>query len=216
MFLKGIKMPNFDIENHIITTTNNKIIAGVDEVGRGPWAGPVTTCAVIINQNTFPKELASQLDDSKKLSDKKRELLFPQIIENVTYHIGECTVEEVDEHNILQATMIAMTRAVNGLSLKPDYVLVDGNRMPPASSGWTYDGEPIIKGDAKSITIAAASIIAKVTRDRTMKQLATEYPHYGWDSNAGYGTKAHQDGIAQHGICQHHRKSFAPIKKLLG
>ena len=208
-------MPNFDIENHIMQTKGYKFIAGVDEVGRGPWAGPVVTCAVIIDQNTFPEQLAEQLDDSKKLSHKKRAELYPQLIENVTYSLGHCSVAEIDKHNILQATMIAMTRAVDGLAQKPDYVLVDGNRMPPPTSGWQYKGEPVIKGDGISITIAAASIIAKFTRDKMMAQLAQQHPHYGWESNAGYGTKAHQDGIASHGICEHHRTSFAPIKKLL-
>ena len=208
-------MPNFDIENHIIQTKGHTYIAGVDEVGRGPWAGPVVTCAVIIDQNTFPSALAEQLDDSKKLSDKKRAVLYPQLLEHVTYSLGECSVAEIDNHNILHATMIAMGRAVDGLSQKPDYVLVDGNRMPPPNTGWSYQGEPVIKGDGISMTIAAASIIAKVTRDTMMAELAQQYPHYGWESNAGYGTKTHQDGIASHGICQHHRTSFAPIKKLL-
>ena len=208
-------MPNFDIENRIMREKRHQYIAGVDEVGRGPWAGPVVTCAVIIDQKTFPAPLAEQLDDSKKLSDKKRAELYPKLIENVTYSLGECSVTEIDKHNILQATMIAMTRAVDGLVQKPDYVLVDGNRMPPPSTGWCYEGEPVIKGDATSITIAAASIIAKVTRDSLMTQLAEQYPHYGWKSNAGYGTKAHQAGIASHGICEHHRKSFAPIKKFI-
>ena len=206
-------MPNFDIENRIQDTLGHKFIAGVDEVGRGPWAGPVITCAVIIDQNTFPQFLAEQLDDSKKLSQKKRAILYPQLLEHVTYSLGECSVAEIDKHNILHATMIAMMRAVDGLSQRPDYVLVDGNRMPPQRTGWSYDGEPVIKGDSISTTIAAASIIAKQTRDKMMAELAEQYPHYGWENNAGYGTKTHQQGIASHGICEHHRTSFAPIKK---
>ncbi|WP_259782225.1 ribonuclease HII [Aestuariispira ectoiniformans] len=200
-------MPDFSLEQNYVGP-----VAGVDEVGRGPWAGPVVTCAVILDRETFPADLAAQLDDSKKLSDKKREALFEPIKQNAeAFCIAEATVEEIDEHNILAATMLAMKRAVEGLSVTPAAVLVDGNRRPDLAMPL----ETVVKGDSRSLSIAAASILAKVTRDRMMAELAQEFPHYAWERNAGYGTKAHQAGLAGHGVTIHHRRSFAPIAKLL-
>lgn len=199
-------MPDFSLEQEY-----NGPVCGVDEVGRGPWAGPVVTCAVILDPATFPADLAAQLDDSKKLSDKKREALFDPIRENCLHCLGEATVSEIDEINILAATMLAMRRAVAGLPDRPVAALVDGNRDPKLD----METRLVVKGDSRSLSIAAASIIAKVTRDRMMCDLAAEYPGYAWERNAGYGTKAHQEGLAALGVTPHHRRSFAPIAKLL-
>ena len=185
-----------------------KIIAGVDEVGRGPWAGPVVAAAVILDYNNLPEGL----NDSKKLTAKKREILAPLIHEKAIVSIAEASVEEIDELNIRQATFLAMSRAVEGLTEKADFVFVDGNAIPPQLTMATED---IVKGDSKVLSIAAASIVAKVYRDDLMAKLGDEFPYYAWANNAGYGTKAHQEGLAEFGITPHHRKSFAPIKALL-
>lgn len=203
-------MPDFSFEQEF-THEGYKLIAGVDEVGRGPWAGPVTTCAVILDEATFPASLREQLDDSKKLTDKKREALYQPIIDNSIHAFGEASVAEIDEINILQATFLAMRRAIDALSLQPDAVLVDGNKDP----GLKMHSRCIVKGDGKSLSIAAASILAKVKRDRFMASLALDFPHYGWERNAGYGTKAHQEGLALKGVTDHHRRSFKPIAALL-
>ncbi|SCA57280.1 ribonuclease HII, degrades RNA of DNA-RNA hybrids [Candidatus Terasakiella magnetica] len=201
-------MPDFELENE-----QDGIVCGVDEAGRGPWAGPVTAAAVIFNQETLTPTLAQSLNDSKKLSAKKREALIDQIKGESIWALGEASVEEIDELNILQATFLAMRRAVQGLSQKPDYALIDGNKMPPKLG---VKGHPVVKGDGLSCSIAAASIIAKVTRDEQMAKLAEDFPGYGWEKNAGYGVKLHQEGLAQLGATPHHRKSFKPIKKILG
>jgi len=185
----------------------------VDEAGRGPWAGPVTAAAVIFDQSNLTPELAQNLNDSKKLSAKKREALIDQIKEESIWAVGEASVEEIDELNILQATFLAMTRAVQGLSQKPNYALIDGNKMPPELG---VPGHPVVKGDGLSCSIAAASIIAKVTRDRQMSALGEKFPGYGWERNAGYGVKLHQEGLATLGVTPHHRKSFKPIRKIMG
>ncbi|MTI09234.1 ribonuclease HII [Curvivirga aplysinae] len=203
-------MPDFSLEQ-AFQKEGYQLVAGVDEVGRGPWAGPVVTCAVIIDQETFPKELFDQLDDSKKLSEKKREALYVQLQEHVIFAYGEASVDEIDELNILQATFLAMRRAVQGLSQQPDAVLVDGNKDPILG----LPTQTVVKGDGKSLSISAASILAKVKRDHLMKSLAEDYPHYAWEKNAGYGTKAHQNGLAENGVTPHHRKSFKPIAALL-
>ena len=188
-----------------------KHVAGLDEVGRGPWAGPVIACAVVIPDLQLPEDVASILTDSKKLSVKKRDYLYDRLIETVPWSLGEATVAEIDELNILQASLLAMRRALEGLEIEADYALVDGNKDPKLG----IPTETIVKGDGKSLTIAAASVIAKVHRDRLMADLAKAHPHYAWESNAGYGTKAHQVGLAEFGVTEHHRKSFAPIAKLL-
>ena len=183
------------------------VICGVDEAGRGPLAGPVFAAAVVLPDG----HIIEGVNDSKKLSEKKREMLFDKIIEEcVCYSIGTASEKEIDEINILQATYLAMKRAVEGLEIKPDYVLIDGNRMPPLD----IPAETIVKGDGKSASIAAASIIAKVSRDRYMLELAKKYPQYEFEKHKGYGTKLHYEKIAEHGISDIHRKSF--LKKVIG
>ncbi len=182
------------------------IIAGIDEVGRGPLAGPVTACAVVL-KNAEP---LLTVRDSKQLSAKKREALYSIIFDNAYVGIGHASVAEIDHINILQATFLAMRRAVANLPMQPDYVLVDGNKQPLECKG-----ECVIKGDSKVLSIAAASIIAKVTRDRIMAELANQYPGFGWESNAGYGAKRHMDALQNIGVTPHHRRSFAPVAKLL-
>ena len=188
-----------------------KIICGVDEVGRGPLAGPVIAAAAILPANGLPASLASQIRDSKKLSEKQRETLFPDLTTLCRYAVAEASVAEIDSINILQASLLAMRRAVEGLGVKPDHALIDGNKIPkldcPATS--------IVKGDDKSLSIATAAIIAKVTRDRFMKHLAETHPGYGWERNAGYGTAAHMKALKNLGTTAWHRLSFAPIAAIL-
>ncbi len=176
-------------------------VCGVDEAGRGPLAGPVCAAAVI-----FPMDLSIPgLNDSKKLTEKKREALFPVIQEQaLAWSVGWATAEEIDEINILQATFLAMKRAVEGLSQQPGWVLVDGNRMPPLS----IPGETVVKGDAQCASIAAASILAKVSRDRLLREWDQLYPQYGFAKHKGYGTKAHYEAIQQFGLLPIHRRSF--------
>lgn len=176
-------------------------ICGIDEVGRGPFAGPVVACAVIL-----PKDCnILYINDSKKLSAKKREELYDIIIkEAVAVGIGVVDNERIDEINILNATYEAMRDAIDMLSVKPEVILVDAVTIP----GVDILQVPIIKGDAKSISIGAASIVAKVTRDRMMEEYANEYPYYGFEKNAGYGTAAHIEGIKEHGLCPLHRRTF--------
>ncbi|MCJ8323154.1 MAG: ribonuclease HII [Rhizobiales bacterium] len=188
-----------------------KHIAGVDEAGRGPWAGPVVAGAVIFEPN-FKAKFLTILNDSKKLNAKKRDYLFDEIINNCDYAIGSASVTEIDDINILQASMLAMHRAIIGLKASAQHALIDGNKIPAQLN---INAQAIIKGDGRSFSIAAASIIAKVTRDRLMQKLHSEYPHYSWHTNAGYGTKAHQIGLAEFGITPHHRRTFKPIKRLL-
>ncbi|MDE5604251.1 MAG: ribonuclease HII [Eubacterium sp.] len=182
------------------------IICGVDEAGRGPLAGPVFAAAVILPDG----HIIEGVNDSKKLSEKKRDLLYDKIIEEcVCYAVGIATEQEIDEINILQATFLAMKRAVDSLEIKPDLALVDGNRVPPLDA----DVETIVKGDGKSASIAAASIIAKVSRDRYMLKLAEQYPQYEFERHKGYPTKLHYEKINEYGISDVHRKSF--LKKVL-
>ena len=186
-------------------------VAGVDEAGRGPWAGPVVAGAAILDPQALPDRLRYGLDDSKKLKADKREALFELLLRHATTGIGIADVGEIDRLNILQATMLAMSRAVDDLGVKPGMVLVDGNRLPDLPC----PAEALIKGDGRSLSIAAASIVAKVSRDKIMAKLAEEHPGYGWEHNAGYGTKRHQQGLAEFGITRHHRRSFKPIRQLL-
>ena len=181
-------------------------VCGVDEAGRGPLAGPVCAAAVVLPENT----IIEGVDDSKKLSEKKREALFEVIkAEAVSYSIAYASVEEIESMNILNATMLAIKRAVEGLDVKADYAMIDGNRLPDLC----IDSEFIIKGDAKSMSIACASILAKVSRDRLLYKYAEEYPMYGFDKHKGYGTKAHTAAIKEFGPCPYHRMSF--LKKIL-
>ncbi|MBQ5398848.1 MAG: ribonuclease HII [Ruminococcus sp.] len=176
-------------------------VCGVDEAGRGPLAGPVCAAAVILHDN----QIIEGVNDSKKLSEKKREALFDVIKQSVkAYSIAFATVEEIEEMNILNATMLAMKRAVDGLKLKADYALIDGNRLPELDIPCEY----VIKGDAKSMSIAAASILAKVSRDRLCYKYAEKYPQYGFDKHKGYGTKLHTERIREFGPCEIHRMSF--------
>ena len=184
------------------------LIAGVDEVGRGPLCGDVVTAAVILD----PTKPIAGLTDSKKLTEKKREQLFEVIKDNaLAWYVARASVDEIDELNILHATMLAMQRAVSGLKIKPNYVLVDGNRCP----NFGIQTQSVVKGDLLVAEISAASILAKVTRDREMAELDKLYPQYGLAKHKGYPTKDHLIAIEKHGINHLYRKSFAPIKKLL-
>lgn len=203
-------MPDFTFEYEAIAEGLSPVV-GVDEAGRGPWAGPVVAGAAILDPGTIPDELRDSLDDSKKLKGDKREHLFGLLEAHAQTGVGIATVEEIDEMNILSATMLAMQRAVASLSPKPGFILVDGNRLPD----FACPAEAIVKGDGRSLSIAAASIVAKVSRDRIMCDLAAIHPQYGWERNAGYGTKQHQAGLASFGVTEHHRRSFAPIRKIL-
>ena len=176
-------------------------ICGVDEAGRGPLAGPVCAAAVILPEG----KCIEGVNDSKKLSEKKREALFEVIKEEAaSYSIAFATVEEIEEMNILNATMLAMRRAVEGLTVPADYAMIDGNRLPDLS----IDSEYIVKGDATSMSIACASILAKVSRDRLLYRYAEEYPQYHFDKHKGYGTKAHVEALKTYGPCPYHRLSF--------
>ncbi len=184
------------------------IVAGVDEVGRGPLAGPVVTAAVILPESY---DLA-WLNDSKKLTKKKRETLAVEIKKQaLAYAFGEANIEEIDRLNILHATMLAMQRAVANLSLKPELVLVDGNRAPD----FGIQAKPIIGGDGLEPCISAASIIAKVARDQLMADFAEVYPHYGFERNSGYPTKQHREALVEHGATPIHRRSFGPVQAVL-
>ncbi|HFD3581502.1 TPA: ribonuclease HII [Vibrio parahaemolyticus] len=186
-----------------------QLIAGVDEVGRGPLVGDVVTAAVILDPNN-PIE---GLNDSKKLSEKNRLALLPEIKEKaLAWAVGRCSPEEIDELNILQATMVAMQRAIAGLKVQPDLVLIDGNRCPELP----VDSHAVVKGDLRVAEISAASIIAKVVRDQEMEELDKQYPQFGFAKHKGYPTKAHFEAIEQHGVISEHRKSFKPVKKALG
>ena len=183
------------------------LVCGVDEAGRGPLAGPVCAAAVILP----PDVEIPGLDDSKKLTDKKRRELFPVIKEKaVAYGIAFADEQEIDEINILQATYLAMERAISQLSVKPDYALIDGNR----AKDFGLPLETVVHGDSRSASIAAASILAKVTRDDKMLEMAEQYPQYGFDIHKGYGTKAHYEALSAYGVCPIHRTSF--LKKFYG
>ena len=199
-------MPDFSHELRLGRTAG-KIICGVDEVGRGPLAGPVVAAAVILPPD-FPESILGKIRDSKKMSEKAREDIYEPLTQNCRYAIAEASVAEIDELNILWATMLAMQRAVAALDTPIDTALIDGNRAPKLSCA----AETVIKGDDKSYSIAAASIIAKTHRDRFMQKLAVEFPGYGWERNAGYGTSEHLAALTQHGITKWHRTSFAPIR----
>lgn len=188
-----------------------KSVFGVDEAGRGPWAGPVVAAAICLPVDFDLTALP--VNDSKKLSEKKREALFDRL-QAFPHGIGAASVAEIDALNILQATHVAMIRAVDALAADigmPHHVLVDGNRLP----GWGHKASALIGGDGLSASIAAASILAKVTRDRDMAALDADYPGYGWASNKGYGAAAHKEGLMRLGITPHHRRSYAPIRKIL-
>lgn len=198
-------MPDYEYEARA-AENGYTAVCGVDEAGRGPLAGPVCAAAVILPQGL----IIDGLNDSKKLSEKKREMLYDKVTENaLAWSVAFASEAEIDEINILQATFLAMKRAVEGLGIKADYALIDGNRMPPLG----VDGETVIKGDSLSMSIAAASIIAKVTRDRLMLEIDKEYPQYLFSQHKGYGTALHYEMLEKHGISPVHRRSF--LKKIL-
>ena len=193
-------------------------VAGVDEAGRGPLAGPVVAAAVIFaDVRRVPRGLTRQVDDSKKLSREQRETAFARLLDmaragELQFGVAAASVGEIDQLNILRATFLAMQRAVARLALVPDHVLIDGNRLPP---NLPCAATPLIGGDGLSLSIAAASILAKVIRDRAMTRLAARYPAFGWETNAGYGTQTHTQALAQIGPCKHHRLSFAPCAQFV-
>jgi len=199
--------PDFSIEIQIQARGFARVI-GVDEVGRGPLVGPVVAAAVYIDPALAPEGL----NDSKALTAKRREALYDAIMEVADVGIGSCSVEEIDEINILQASLRAMERAADQLAHPYDFALIDGNKIP---AGFGLSAEAVVKGDSKSASIAAASIVAKTYRDRLMCDLAREYPGYGWENNAGYGTKQHLEGLARLGVTPHHRRSFKPVYNML-
>ena len=196
-------MPDFSIEERLVGR-----IAGIDEAGRGPWAGPVVAAAVVLDRSHVPEGL----DDSKKLSAKRRASLFDEIIEVAAVGVGIGSVAEIDTLNIARANDLAMERAVEDLGFAPDFVLIDGRWVPEGLRG---AAEAVVGGDGKSLSIAAASIIAKVSRDRIMAGLDAEHPGYGWARNQGYGTAEHAAALERLGVTPHHRRSFRPIHNIL-
>jgi ribonuclease HII len=207
-------MPSFRYE-----MKTNGTVAGIDEAGRGPLAGPVVAAAAVIDRTAAKRRLLKLIDDSKKLVEEDREAAYEAMVASglVRYAVAEATVEEIDRFNILQATFMAMRRALEALAqqpdVRPDVVLIDGNQIPPRLC---CKAETIVGGDARSYSIAAASIFAKVTRDRYMAKLAETYPGYGWHTNRGYASDQHLDAISRLGPTPHHRMSFSPMNRLPG
>ncbi len=199
--------PDFSIERD-----RPGVVAGIDEAGRGPWAGPVVAAAVVLDPDRLPAALAEGIDDSKALGPARRHELYGGLRRHAAIGIGAASVAEIEDLNILQATFRAMARALDALPLTPTLALVDGDRAPELSCR----AEPVIGGDRRSLSIAAASIVAKLTRDRIMARLAARYPGFGWERNAGYGVPEHRDGLARWGVTPHHRRNFAPIRRILG
>jgi ribonuclease HII len=208
-------MPTFIFERAVLKRTPDAVIAGIDEVGCAPLAGPVMAAAVILDQKKLSKVLREGLDDSKKLSLQRREEYYALLMscDAAVIGVGRAEVHEIDSLNILYASQLAWRRAVEALGCAVSVALVDGNRKP---KDFPCAVETIVKGDGKSLSIAAASVIAKVTRDRYMKELALTYPGYGWETNVGYPTKTHRDALIRIGITPHHRRSFALVKAQLG
>ncbi|MEM8988462.1 MAG: ribonuclease HII [Pseudomonadota bacterium] len=194
--------PTFELEDSL-----PGLVAGIDEAGRGPWAGPVVAAAAILNPNCTP----AGIKDSKKLSDKRRKEIASALWKTARIGVGVATVEEIDQLNIGNATLLAMARAAANLPVRPTTAIVDGKWAPKLS----VPAYTVVKGDAKSLSIAAASIIAKTARDRMMEELAERYPGYAWDRNKGYGVAAHREGLERHGVTPYHRRSFAPIHNML-
>lgn len=203
--------PSFTLEKKY----QGSIVCGIDEVGRGPLAGPVLASCVYVPENIRRMKFLNEVNDSKQLTAKKRETLFEEIKENCLYGIGAVSPGEIDDLNIHHATLLAMSRAYealhNDFGIKPDVALVDGRFAPKIGCIC----EAVTKGDSQSVSIAAASILAKVTRDRLMARLHLEFPYYGWHTNAGYGTAEHMAGIKAYGITPYHRRSFAPVKEVI-
>ena len=207
-------MPDFSLEESLGLSTS-AVIVGVDEVGRGPLAGPVTAAAVFFDRQKIKSDLLTKIDDSKKIAQKKRATISKQIESIAIIGIGWASSGEIDQLNILEATMLAMQRAIFSLQkqiiLDPDYILIDGNKVPRLD----FPSKAIVRGDEKSLSIAAASIVAKNKRDAFMTSLSKLYPGYGWEKNAGYGTREHLAAIEREGITVHHRRSFKPIANYL-
>ncbi|MEX0306142.1 MAG: ribonuclease HII [Ruegeria sp.] len=199
--------PDFELEQALLAKGYARV-AGVDEVGRGPLAGPVVAAAVVLNPNDIP----TGLNDSKKLTAKRRDRLEGILHERADVAVAEASVAEIDEHNILRASHLAMERAVAALDPAPDFLLIDGNLIP---RGLDIPSQAVVKGDARSVSIAAASIIAKNWRDRVMVDLAQQHPGYGWEANAGYPTKQHREALQNLGVTPHHRRSFKPVHNIL-
>ena len=197
-------MPDFSIEKNC----GKKIIAGCDEAGRGPLCGPVVAGAVVFKKYDFDD--MPLITDSKQMSEHQRQIAYDWIVNNpnIIWAVAQCSAVEIDEMNILNASLTAMTRAVNALDIVPEYCLVDGNKMPK-----DLNGQSVVKGDSKSLSIAAASILAKQTRDNIMRELAKQYPQYAWDKNAGYPTQQHLQAIDKYGINEHYRKTYRPVKE---
>jgi ribonuclease HII len=200
----GSGMPDFAIEDGC-----RGVVCGIDEAGRGPLAGPVVAAAVIIDRACFSAELRESLDDSKLLRRDVREACYRALAHCARIGVGAASVREIDRINILRASLLAMSRAVAALGVRPDIALVDGNMTPPALP---CPAKTVVKGDSLSFSIAAASVVAKVTRDRIMHALARRHPRYAWDSNVGYSTRAHFAALADFGVTRHHRRSFAPVR----
>ncbi len=200
-------IPDFEFERAAMAQGFTRI-AGVDEVGRGPLAGPVTAAAVVLDPSCIPEGL----NDSKKLSKRARERLYDEIMQVADVSIAHASVEEIDEINILRASHLAMMRALAGLKVPADFALIDGNMLP---RDLTLPAQTIIKGDARSQSISAASIMAKICRDCVMLSLAQQHPGYGWETNMGYGSKSHILALQKLGITPHHRRSFKPIHNML-
>ena len=207
-------MPDFSLEESLGLSTS-AVIVGVDEVGRGPLAGPVTAAAVVVDRQKITLDLLTKIDDSKKISQKKHATISKQIESIAIIGIGWASSGEIDQLNILEATMLAMQRAISSLRKQiisdPDYILIDGNKVPRLD----FPSKAIVRGDEKSLSIAAASIVAKNKRDAFMTSLSKLYPGYGWEKNAGYGTGEHLAAIEREGITVHHRRSFKPIANYL-
>ncbi len=199
--------PDFELERALLARGYTRI-AGVDEVGRGPLAGPVVAAAVVLN----PQDIPDGLNDSKKLTAKRRGGLDETLRNRAEVAVAEATVAEIDEHNILRASHLAMVRAVAALDPAPDFLLIDGNLIP---RGMKLPSQAVVKGDARSVSIAAASIIAKTWRDQLMVDLAQQHPGYGWEANAGYPTKQHREALQNLGVTPHHRRSFKPVHNIL-
>lgn len=206
-FSKRMTKPDFELEQALLDRGHCRI-AGVDEVGRGPLAGPVVAAAVILNPQAIPEGL----NDSKKLTARRRAALDAEIRHSAEFAVAEASVAEIDEINILRASHLAMLRAVEALTPAPDFLLIDGNMIP---RGLKTPSQAVVKGDARSVSIAAASILAKNWRDQVMVDLAQQHPGYGWETNAGYPSKQHKEALQNLGVTPHHRRSFKPVHNIL-
>ena len=203
--------PTFEFET-AAGAAPDRLVVGVDEVGRGPLAGPVVACALALDPARVPESVIARLRDSKTLSARAREQIADGLRAAAVHALGRAEVAEIDRLNILQAAMLAMVRAVAALPNAPAHALIDGNRVP---DGLPCPGQAVVDGDARALSIAAASILAKVARDREMAELDARHPGYGWAANVGYGTRQHRDALVRLGVTAHHRRSFKPVQEAL-